>query len=172
LAEEYAKQEERTLTDEELELKRQKRVKELQARLEAERRVKKKIKNLSRLIFTPEARSRRGSLRLTKPKLAEDVEEVLLLGGVAEGRGGRTRNFLSEIQTSPRPSNTLIPKYRTMIKKPSTKKTGINLGPALWNETKKSAIDKGVTVSQLIEDLIRSELQTCARRNRDDKRSK
>lgn len=53
-----------------------------------------------------------------------------------------------------------------------TKKTSINIDSVLWNETKKLAIDKGITVSQLIENLIRSELQANARGNKNDKRSK
>jgi predicted DNA-binding ribbon-helix-helix protein len=52
------------------------------------------------------------------------------------------------------------------------KKTSINIDPVLWNETKKLAIDRGVTTSQLIEDLIKSELQSNAKGERNGKRTK
>ncbi|MGB9717651.1 MAG: DNA-binding protein [Thermoproteota archaeon] len=36
------------------------------------------IKTLSRIVFTPEARSRLNNLRLVKPQLAEQVEKYLI----------------------------------------------------------------------------------------------
>lgn len=37
-------------------------------------------------------------------------------------------------------------------------KTSIKIDPDLWNEAKKLAIDRNITVSQLMENLIRGEI--------------
>lgn len=37
--------------------------------------------------------------------------------------------------------------------------TSIKIDPELWKEVKKLAIDKGVTVSELLESLVRKEVK-------------
>jgi len=63
--------------DEELEriLERKRRELEESQRRQEEQKV---IKALSRIVFTPEARSRLNNLRLVKPQLADQVEKYLI----------------------------------------------------------------------------------------------
>jgi post-segregation antitoxin (ccd killing protein) len=37
--------------------------------------------------------------------------------------------------------------------------TSIKIDPELWKETKKLAIDKGINISELLENLLRKELK-------------
>lgn len=39
------------------------------------------------------------------------------------------------------------------------KTTSIKIDPELWKETKKLAIDRGIEVSELVETVLRKELQ-------------
>jgi programmed cell death protein 5 len=63
--------------DEELEriLEQRRRALEESRRRQEEQRV---LKTLSRIVFTPEARSRLNNLRLVKPQLADQVEKYLI----------------------------------------------------------------------------------------------
>jgi programmed cell death protein 5 len=60
-----------------LEQRRRRMAKELE---ESKRKQEEQtvIKTLSRIVFTPEARSRLNNLRLVKPQLAEQVEKYLI----------------------------------------------------------------------------------------------
>lgn len=67
--------------DEELERIIEQRRREMEKGLEDSKRRQEEqrvIKTLSRIVFTPEARSRLNNLRLVKPQLAEQVEKYLI----------------------------------------------------------------------------------------------
>lgn len=57
-------------------LEQKRRELEESRRREEEQRV---VKTLSRIVFTPEARSRLNNIRLVKPQLAEQVEKYLIV---------------------------------------------------------------------------------------------
>lgn len=67
--------------DEELARILEERRREMEKGLEEKKRVQEEqkiIKALSRIVFTPEARSRLNNLRLVKPQLADQVEKYLI----------------------------------------------------------------------------------------------
>jgi programmed cell death protein 5 len=67
--------------DEELARIIEQRQREMERELEEDRRKQEEqrvVKALSRIVFTPEARSRLNNLRLVKPQLADQVEKYLI----------------------------------------------------------------------------------------------
>ncbi|MEM2940839.1 MAG: DNA-binding protein [Thermoproteota archaeon] len=67
--------------DEELARIIEQRQREMERALEEDRRKQEEqrvVKTLSRIVFTPEARSRLNNLRLVKPQLADQVEKYLI----------------------------------------------------------------------------------------------
>ncbi|MGC8831865.1 MAG: DNA-binding protein [Thermoproteota archaeon] len=67
--------------DEELARIIEQRRREMERELEEDRRRQEEqrvVKTLSRIVFTPEARSRLNNLRLVKPQLADQVEKYLI----------------------------------------------------------------------------------------------
>jgi programmed cell death protein 5 len=67
--------------DEELARIIEQRQREMERELEEDRRKQEEqrvVKTLSRIVFTPEARSRLNNLRLVKPQLADQVEKYLI----------------------------------------------------------------------------------------------
>ncbi|MEM2930104.1 MAG: DNA-binding protein [Thermoproteota archaeon] len=67
--------------DKELERIIEQRQREMEKELEESKRRQEEqrvVKTLSRIVFTPEARSRLNNLRLVKPQLAEQVEKYLI----------------------------------------------------------------------------------------------
>ncbi|MEM2088408.1 MAG: DNA-binding protein [Thermoproteota archaeon] len=67
--------------DEELARIIEQRQREMERAIEEDRRKQEEqrvVKTLSRVVFTPEARSRLNNLRLVKPQLADQVEKYLI----------------------------------------------------------------------------------------------
>ncbi|MEZ0394270.1 MAG: DNA-binding protein [Desulfurococcaceae archaeon] len=73
--------------DEELEAIKQRKLAEMQKRVEEERARRAQMDAVLRQILTPEARERLANIRLVRPELANALEEQL----VALARSGRVR---------------------------------------------------------------------------------